>query len=116
MKQHGHDERQRKEAYLSADEQQQIFPLRPRDLSIPDARNRNVVKVVVEMPLDRDQSVQRPHVDALQPMEFEARLMRREPAEKADVDVVVKACDVRVRMMNGVVLPCPDVRASAGQV
>src|SRR5436309_186573 len=105
MQQHRDRERQGEEHDLAADENQQVFSLGPRDLVSADATGGEVVKVVNKVPLDGQESVQQPEVNALNAMKPISFLLRREPAKKSDVDVVVVAVDVRERVVDRVVLP-----------
>src|SRR5207237_755292 len=71
-------------------------PARGRQLVLADAADGNIVKVIEEVPLEGEETVEQPEVDALRAVEPQPRLVRREPGEEADVDVVVVAFDVRV--------------------
>src|SRR5436189_243856 len=81
-------EREREEQHFPADEDGQIFPARPRDLVPADAAGGDVVEVIHEMPLDREQPVEEPKINSLQAVKPISFLLRREPAEEADVDVI----------------------------
>ena len=49
-------------------------------------------------------------------MKGESFLMRREPAEKADVDVIVVAGDVGIGVMDNIVFASPTIRTAAEQI
>ena len=81
-----------------------------------DPAGDQVPKVVVQLPLDRQKAVQHPKVKVLETVDLQPLLMRRHPAEKAEVDVVVVAGDVGVVVVDRIVLPGPEVRTASHQV
>ena len=109
-------QRQRKENRFAAEEHHQIPPFRPREPAPADLADGPVMEVVVELPLHRQKAIQYPQVILLEPVKCEPLLVRREPAEKAEVDVVVVAGNVGVAVMHRVVLPGPEVRTASQQI
>src|SRR5439155_22522379 len=93
VQQHGDAEGDREEHDFAGDEYDQVLALGPRDRVAADAAHRDVVEVVEEVPLDGEETVQDPKVDALEAVEPVALLMRPEAAEEPDIDVVVLAFD-----------------------
>ena len=87
---------------------------RPRGLGngCPPIRPaQGALEVVDEVPLGENQPVERPQVEMLEAMKAVARLGRGKAGKRQEVDVVVRAVDVRVGVMRDVVLAAPDVRA-----
>ena len=109
-------ERQRHEAGLAHPEGDLIPSPRPRDGRVGDAGADHRAKVVGELPLHRQQRIQRPDVEVLEAVEPVALVVRRHARERAHVDVVVRARDVRVGVVGDVVLVVPEVGVAPQQV
>jgi len=56
-----------------------------------DPAGEELAKIVEQLPFDGQQSVQRPQVEVLPPVEHAPLLMRRQPGDHAEVDVRVVA-------------------------
>src|SRR2546423_915318 len=72
-----------------------------------DPARGDVAKIVEEMPFDGEKSVEHPEINSLEAMETEPLLLRRKPPEESNIDVVVMAIDVRIGVVDGIVLPIP---------
>jgi hypothetical protein len=82
-----------------------------------DAAGDELTKIVDEPPLERKHPVQQPHVQVLKTMVLATRLPRREAQPRiARFQVAVEPGDVRVGVVEHVVLAAPEERARAHQV
>ena len=97
-------QRQREEDRLAAEENREVPSFGRANSASADPAGGQVAEVVVELPLHGQKAVKRPEVKLLKPVERQSPLVRREPAENAEIDVVVVARDVRVVVMQHVVL------------
>ena len=116
MEEHGDAEGHGEEDDLAGDEHEEVFALGAGDFVAADVAGGNLLKIVHQMPFDGEESVQKPEIDALHAMEPVAPLLGRQPAEEAEVDVVILPVDVGEGVMNRVVLPVPEVAASAHEI
>src|SRR6185503_17156020 len=116
MKQERGQERPGEKGDLPRDELDQRPTSRTGDAILGDARLSDVPEIVHELPLGEEKAVEEPDIELLQPMEAVARLDGRQAREEGDVDVFVRAAQVRVGVMKDVVLPLPDVGARAEQI
>src|SRR5579863_1647151 len=113
MKEHRDHQRPGDEQHLAAYEDGQVPAFGPGDAMLPNSTGRHVGEVVVEMPLDGQQSVQNPEIKPLSAMKPISMLFWRESSEDADVDVIVLPGNVRISVVNGVMLPIPHIRAAS---
>src|SRR5438046_724704 len=68
------------------------------------------------MPLEGEEPVEQPQINPLESMKPEMALLGCEPAKKSDVDVIVVAVNVWIRVMNGIVLPVPQIGTAPHQI
>ena len=84
---------------------------------VADAAGEKITEVVDEPPLERKQAVQQPDVEVLVPVVCVARLPVREPQERsAALEIGIERGNVRIGVVQHVVLVPPHVRARADQV
>src|SRR6266699_4673744 len=101
---------------LAAEENRKIPSLRARDSMGLDPARDKLLEIVMKMPLDRYQPVERPEIEVLPAMKFESFLMWSHPAEAAPVDVCVMVRDVGIGVMEHGVLPVPKIRTAADEI
>ena len=102
---------------LSQERRRERPSSRGREALGPDASSDELAEVIDEEPLEREQAVQQPDVEVLEAMEEPVALPGREAqVRRARLDVVVQAGDVRVGVMQDVVLLPPEVRAGAEEI
>ena len=116
MEHHRDHEREDQEDQLPAEEYSQIPAFGSRNRMNADATSEVIAEVIIKLPLDRDESIQEPQVQMLNPMDLQTRLMRRQSSQHAEFDIVVMACDVGVCVVDRVVLASPVVRTAAENV
>jgi hypothetical protein len=75
--------------HLPRQEEGQLPPPGARDPVPRHSPRYDVAEVIVELPLDGQEPVQRPEVIVLPAVEPQALLVRRQPPEEADVNVGV---------------------------
>ena len=79
------------------------------ELVAADPAGSELADVVDEPPLEREQAVQQPHVQVLEPMVPAARLPGRKAQQRASgLDVRIQPFEVRVGVMQHVVLEAPE--------
>jgi hypothetical protein len=88
----------------------------PRHPVAAHAPGNHVVKIIIELPFDRQKAVQNPEVKMLEPMKLPAFLMGREPPEKTDVYIVIMARDIGIRVVDDIVLACPNIGTAAEEI
>src|SRR5690349_3352894 len=116
MEKKGDGERQGEKRELPPQEQSQLATPGPRERVAADASPQDRHEVIVEVPLGHDEGIQDPHVEVLEALVGQVRLMAGHPAEGAKVDVVIQTFDIGIAVMEDVVLPSPDVGTGAEQV
>jgi hypothetical protein len=107
---------QREEQRFAAYKPEQFPPFRPRHSCECDPTKDYVTKIIVEMPLDDVQSVERPQIEMLPAMKSESLLMWRQSAKDRNINICVMARDIYVSMMYDYVFPVPHVRTRAYQI
>src|SRR5678815_343364 len=107
---------QRDEQCLAADEPEEFPSFRPRHSCECDPTKDYVTEIIVEMPLDDVQSVERPQIEMLPAVKSESLLMWRQSAKNRNINIGVMTCDVYVSMMYDYVFPVPYVRTGAYQI
>src|ERR1044072_1514510 len=107
MDQEGQAEGQCHEQRFTADKPEEFQPFWPRHSCHADPAKDHVTEIIVQMPLDDVQSVERPQIEMLPAMKSESLLMWCSPAEKRNVNIGVMPCDVYVSMMYDYVFPAP---------
>src|SRR3989441_31343 len=115
VEQQRNPEGHREEGRFAGDEDHQLPALRARDRLVADATADELSEIVKKLPLDGQQSVERPEVEVLPPVIRETPLMRSQPGEETEIDVGVMACDIDIGVMQDDVLPPPQVGAPADQ-
>src|SRR5690242_3428099 len=90
---------QGEEQRFTTDKPEEFRPFWPRHSCASDPTKGYVTEIIVEMPLDNIQSVERPQIEMLPAMKSESFLMWRQPAEERNVNIGVMARDVYVSMM-----------------
>src|SRR5262245_28630752 len=116
MEQGRDHERQAKEKHLTAEQDDKVPPLRPGDTVLTHCPSDQISKIVEKLPLVRNKTVEYPHVEVLEPVYTIERLVRRQTPQRSDIDVVVGPHNVRVVMVEDIVLPSPQVRAPAQHI
>src|SRR5690349_24551471 len=107
---------QGEEQRFTADKPEEFRPFWPRHSCASDPTEDYVTEIIVEMPLDDVQSVERPQIEMLPAMESESLLMWRQSPKNRNINICVMACDIYVRMMYDDVFPVPYVRTGAYQI
>ena len=112
---HGEYEGPTEEQRLADDEAGEFHAVGPTDLLAAHFAGDGG-QYVVEVPLDTQHAVEGPDVERLDAVEFQPALAGGESAPRVEVDVVVEARDVRVGVVDDVVLDAPYVAAAANQI
>ena len=88
----------------------QPFPtLWPGHAMLTNPPEYDITEVVVELPLDNVQAIQRPQVKMLPAMKPQTWMMWRDTADNSQFYVGVMAGDIRIRVMDHIMLPMPYV-------
>ena len=98
---------------FAGDKPEELPPFGPWHSCERDPAKDYVTKIIVEMPLDNVQSVERPQIEMLPAMKSESHLMWCQSAKNRNVDIGVMTGDVYVSMMYDYVFPVPHVRTGA---
>src|ERR1051326_333941 len=116
MDQKRQSKRQCKEQSLTANKAGEFPPFRPCHTRGSDPAKDYVAKIIVEMPLDHIQSVERPQIEMLPAMNSKSFLMWCQPAEKRDINIGIMARNVYIGMMYNNVFPVAYIRTGANQI
>src|SRR6266850_1899405 len=109
VQQHWNTEGHCQQQSLGTDEGNQLQTFWPWNALFFDAAQHHVTKVIVQMPFDNIESIQRPKVIMLPAMKLKTLLMWCQPAEKSNVDVCIVSGDVGIGMVDHGMFPVPYV-------
>ena len=101
---------------LAEEEPGQVPAARALEGLAADPADGEVAEVVEEEPAQREDDVEQPHVEVLPAVAGSARLARRDPEQRARVQVGVDANHVGVGVVQHVVLLAPQRPGGADQV
>ena len=107
-----HDQKEQ----LADNENRQFLTTRSDYRMHSDTTSQQVAEVVIELPLDGNKTVQEPQIEMLQPMNADVSLMRRQTAEKSQLNVVIMPGDVGIGVVNHIVLASPVVGTAAQHI
>ena len=116
MEQQRNPECHAEEDHFADNEDDQLPTRGARERLVTDPAADELAEIIHKLPLDGQQPVERPEVEMLPAVIPPPLLMRRQPAEQAEVDVGVMTGDIDVCVMEHDVLPAPQVGAASNQL
>ena len=116
VKQQRDPESHAEEDHFAGNEDDQLPTRGARERLVTDPAADEFAEIINQLPLDGQQPIERPEVEMLPTVIPPPLLMRRQPAEQAEVDVGVMTGDIDVGVMEHDVLPAPQVGAASNQL
>jgi hypothetical protein len=89
---------------------------RPSQSGNANAPPNQIACIVEKLPFRQQHAIQRPKIEMLITMKAANWRIRRQSADKAEIDIRIGAVNIRVAMVGDNMLPMPAVRAHPVQV
>jgi len=101
---------------LSSEQMKEIPSFRSWDGVAADLPLGEVVIIIEEMPLDHEQTVEKPEIEVLVAVESVVSLVRGESPERADFEIGIVVVDVGIGVVEVVVFPIPKIAVATEKI